>query len=112
MIHLVWFNLVRKRKGKQKAGALHLLYHVTEFVKMSPPEEVSIGTKFHLTIPDLTHMMVSDDTDDKAHDGKGDVYIKLRVELLSEYGEHTTFVMSFHYAEIPFTPDMFPYRKQ
>ncbi len=48
----------------------------------------------------------------KVYDGKGDVYIKLRVELLSEYGEHTTFVMSFHYAEIPFTPDMFPYRKQ
>lgn len=48
----------------------------------------------------------------KVYDGKGDVYIKLRVELLSEYGEHTTFVMSFHYAEIPFTPDMFPYRKR
>ena len=46
----------------------------------------------------------------KVYDGNGDVYIKLRVELLSEYGEHTTFVMSFHYAEIPFTPDMFPYR--
>ena len=48
----------------------------------------------------------------KVYDGKGDVYIKIRVELLSSYGDHTTFVMSFHYAEIPFTPDMFPYRKQ
>lgn len=48
----------------------------------------------------------------KVYDGKGDVYIKIRVELLSAYGDHTTFVMSFHYAEIPFTPDMFPYRKQ
>ena len=47
----------------------------------------------------------------KVYDGKGDVYIKIRVELLSTYGVHTTFVMSFHYAEIPFTPDMFPYRK-
>lgn len=47
----------------------------------------------------------------KVYDGKGDVYIKIRVELLSAYGNHTTFVMSFHYAEIPFTPDMFPYRK-
>ena len=47
----------------------------------------------------------------KVYDGKGDVYIKIRVELLSEYGNHTTFVMSFHYATIPFTPDMFPYRK-
>ena len=47
----------------------------------------------------------------KVYDGKGDVYIKIRVELLSEYGNHTTFVMSFHYAAIPFTPEMFPYRK-
>ena len=46
------------------------------------------------------------------YDGKGDVYIKIRVELLSEYGNHTTFVMSFHYATIPFTPEMFPYRKR
>jgi hypothetical protein len=48
----------------------------------------------------------------KVYDGKGDVYIKIRVELLAAYGDHTTFVMSFHYAEIPFTPDMFPYRKR
>lgn len=47
----------------------------------------------------------------KVYNGKGDVYIKIRVELLSEYGNHTTFVMSFHYAEIPFTPEMFPYKK-
>ena len=48
----------------------------------------------------------------KVYEGKGDVYIKIRVELLSEFGTHTTFVMSFHYAEIPFAPDMFPYRKK
>ena len=48
----------------------------------------------------------------KVYNGKGDVYIKIRVELLSEYGNHTTFVMSFHYAEIPFTPEMFPYKKK
>lgn len=47
----------------------------------------------------------------RVYAGKGDVYIKIRVELLSEYGNHTTFIMSFHYAVIPFTPDMFPYRK-
>lgn len=29
-----------------------------------------------------------------------------------EHGNHTTFVMSFHYAEIPFIADMFPYRKR
>ena len=48
----------------------------------------------------------------KVYNGKEDVYIKIRVELLSEYGNHTAFVMSFHYAEIPFTPEMFPYRKK
>lgn len=47
----------------------------------------------------------------KVYNGKGDVYIKIRVELLSEYGNHTTFVMSFHYAEIPFISEMFPYKK-
>lgn len=48
----------------------------------------------------------------KVYDGKGDVYIKIRVELLSEFGNSVTFVMSFHYAEIPFIPDMFPYKKR
>ena len=48
----------------------------------------------------------------RVYDGKGDVYIMIRVELLSEYGNHTTFVMSFHYAETPFTSEIFPYRKQ
>lgn len=47
----------------------------------------------------------------RVYSGKGDVYIKIRVELLSAYGNHTTFVMSFHYAETPFSPEMFPYRK-
>ena len=46
----------------------------------------------------------------KVYDGKGDIYIKIRVELLSEFGNSVTFVMSFHYAEIPFIPDMFPYK--
>jgi len=47
----------------------------------------------------------------KVYNGKGDVYIKIRVELLSAFGNHTTYVMSFHYAEIPFADDMFPYKK-
>ena len=48
----------------------------------------------------------------KVYNGHGDVYIKIRVELLSAYGNHTAFVMSFHYAEIPFADDMFPYKKR
>ena len=46
----------------------------------------------------------------RVYNGTDDVYIKIRVELLSEYGYHTAFVMSFHYAAKPFTPEMFPYR--
>ncbi len=48
----------------------------------------------------------------RSYGGKGDVYIKIRVELLSAYGNHTAFVMSFHYAETPLTPELFPYKKQ
>lgn len=47
----------------------------------------------------------------RTYNGHGDVYIKIRVELLNpQYGcEHTTFVMSFHYAERPFRQEDFPY---
>ncbi len=47
----------------------------------------------------------------KIYNGNSDVYIKIRVELLGIYGSTTTFVMSFHFAEKAFTPDMFPYSK-
>ena len=47
----------------------------------------------------------------KVYNGTDDVYIKIRVELLNMYGNATTFVMSFHFAERAFTSDMFPYRK-
>lgn len=48
----------------------------------------------------------------KLYDGNKDVYIKIRVELLSDFGNHTIYVMSFHYAEKPFTEDIFPYKKK
>lgn len=47
----------------------------------------------------------------KVYNGTEDVYIKIRVELLGMYGNTTTFVMSFHFAEKAFTTEMFPYRK-
>lgn len=47
----------------------------------------------------------------KVYSGNADVYIKIRVELLGRYGQTTTFVMSFHFAEKAFTPEMFPYKK-
>lgn len=48
----------------------------------------------------------------KQYNGNEDVYIKIRVELLGKYGNTTTVVMSFHFAEIEFVPEMFPYKKQ
>lgn len=47
----------------------------------------------------------------KVYNGMQDVYIKIRVELLGLNGNTTTFVMSFHFAEKPFTTDMFPYKE-
>lgn len=47
----------------------------------------------------------------KVYNGKDDVYVKIRVELLGTYGNTTTFVMSFHFAEKAFTSEMFPYAK-
>lgn len=48
----------------------------------------------------------------KIYNGNSDVYIKIRVELLGVYGNTTTFVMSFHFAEKAFTSEMFPYSKK
>ena len=47
----------------------------------------------------------------KVYNGSEDVYIKIRVELLGAYGNTTTFVMSFHFAERAFTTEMFPYKR-
>lgn len=49
----------------------------------------------------------------RVYDGNMDVYIKVRVELLSNrsFGEHTAFVMSFHFAERPLADETFPYRR-
>lgn len=46
----------------------------------------------------------------RVYDGHGDVYIKFRVELVGMFGDTTTFVMSFHYAEKAFSDNMFPYK--
>ena len=48
----------------------------------------------------------------KVYNGSEDVYIKIRVDLLGAYGNTTTFVMSFHFAERAFTPEMFPYKRK
>lgn len=49
----------------------------------------------------------------KVYNGQDEIYIKVRVELLSSraFGDHTVFVMSFHFAEKPFSEEHFPYKK-
>lgn len=47
----------------------------------------------------------------KVYNKNEDVYIKIRVEILGMYGAPTTFVMSFHFAERPLAPELFPYKK-
>ncbi len=49
----------------------------------------------------------------KVYNSTDEVYIKVRVELLNAAacGAHIVFVMSFHFAEKPFSQEVFPYRK-
>jgi hypothetical protein len=50
----------------------------------------------------------------KVYNGSDEIYIKIRVELMDArgFGDHTTFVMSFHFAEKPFSQETFPYAKK
>lgn len=47
----------------------------------------------------------------KTYNKKEDVYIKIRVEIIGQYGAPITFVMSFHFAERPLESKLFPYKK-
>ena len=48
----------------------------------------------------------------KVYNETDDVYIKIRRELLGQRGNPIPFVMSSHFAENAFTPEMFPYKKK
>ena len=74
---------------------------------MTLTEEEYIRTVADLRFPKRSEMREFG----KVYNNRDDVYIKIRVELLGMYGNTTTFVMSFHFAEKAFTPKMFPYRK-
>jgi len=67
-----------------------------------------IQTVKDLRFPNRSEMRVFG----KKYNAKEDVYIKIRVELLGEIGNTTTFVMSFHFAEKELTADKYPYRKR
>ena len=65
-----------------------------------------IQTVKDLSFPERSEMRVFG----KTYNSTDDVYIKIRVELLGEYGNTTTFVMSFHFAERALSEDQYPYR--
>lgn len=48
----------------------------------------------------------------KTYNQNDDVYIKVRVELISGDGGKYVFVMSFHFAVYPFNDRTFPYSKE
>lgn len=75
---------------------------------MSISEKDYIQTVKDLRFPNRSEMREFG----KKYDGEGDVYIKLRVELIGIYGSTTIFVMSFHFAEKPFATKMFPFKKE
>ena len=74
---------------------------------MSLTVEEYIQTVKDLNFPNRSEMRVFGRT----YNDSEDVYIKIRVELLGEYGNTTTFVMSFHFAERELSLDKYPYRK-
>ena len=74
---------------------------------MSLTVEEYIQTVKDLNFPQRSEMRVFGRT----YNDSDDVYIKIRVELLGEYGNTTAFVMSFHFAERELPLDMYPYRK-
>lgn len=80
---------------------------------MSQRELLTLSVEEYMqTVKDLRFLNRSEMREfGKVYNGSEDVYIKIRVELLGAYGNTTTFVMSFHFAERAFTPEMFPYKR-
>ena len=65
------------------------------------------------TVRDLKHPKRSEYREfGRVYKDKGDVYIKIRVEVISYHGGQTVFVMSFHYAVKPLVNEYFPYAKR
>ena len=77
-------------------------------------ELLSLSTEEYMrTVKDLRFPRRSEMREfGRVYNGSDDVYIKIRVELLGTYGQATTFIMSFHFAEKPFSSEMFPYKKK
>lgn len=86
-------------------------FTVSDLFPDENPVDALVGEYIH-TVKDLRFRQRSEmRVFGRRYHESSDVYIKIRVELLSATGNHTAFVMSFHYAEISFAAEIFPYRK-
>ena len=111
---------IRRRVGDERAERFTNQYTVNTLFPDENPvdalkrELLSISVEDYMqTVKDIRFPNRSEMREfGKVYNGSDDVYIKIRVELLGMYGETTTFVMSFHFAEKAFTPEMFPYKKK
>ena len=104
----------RKRNIKHtNQYTINTLFPDEDPVKAIKRELLTLSKENYMgTVKDLRHPQNSEMREfGKVINETDDVYIKIRVELLGQYGNPTTFVMSFHFAEIAFTADMFPYKK-
>lgn len=114
---IITFQEVRAVDAKRDPKHTNRYTVATLFPDENPPDALrrelqtlTVG-EYMRTVKDLRFPECSEMREfGKTYSGHGDVYIKIRVELLSADGSHTAFVMSFHFAEIPFNPEMFPYR--
>ena len=81
------------------------------------PIDVLKGELRKLTVKDYMRTVKDSRFDDRSEMrefgvvyGVDQVYIKIRVELLGRYGSSVIFVMSFHFSDRAFLPEMFPYQ--
>lgn len=111
---------IRRLVDDKKADKYTNLYTITNLFPDSNPidaikhELLTLTTEHYMrTVKDIRFPNRSEMREfGKVYNGNEDVYIKIRVELINAYGQATAFVMSFHFAEHKFTPDMFPYSKK
>ena len=113
-------NFQRERKVDNERDERYTnAYTVAELFPDENPTEALRRELLKLTIKEYMHTVKDTRFKNlsemrvfgKTYKSTKDVYIKIRVELMDpeNANNHTTFVMSFHFAETPFKKEDFPY---
>ena len=115
-IHFQIHRYIDEKRDKKFTNqyTINKLFPNEDPVKVLRRELLSLNVENYIrTVKDFRFPKKSERREfGKVYNGTEDVYIKIRVELLGMYGQATTFVMSFHFAERPFTESSFPYGKR